>query len=108
MECFEKYRSFFVKKERLTLIWSKGKNVENKNEGAGRGTRVRVREVSPSIYFHFQHLYLSTYVPFLFSTFIFSAFLPFDIFTFDQSRGNRINVNSSLFMSQKEFKRKFT
>ncbi len=48
----------------LTLIWSKGKNVENKNEGVGRGTRVRVRarEVSPSIYFHFQHFYLSTKV----------------------------------------------
>jgi hypothetical protein len=77
MECFEKYRSSFVKKERLTLIWSKGKNVENKNEGAGRGIRVRMRarEVSPSIYFHFQHFYLSTYVPFLFSTFIFSTFL---------------------------------
>jgi hypothetical protein len=56
---------------------SKDKNVENKNEGVGRGTRVRVRarEVSPSIYFHFQHFYLSTYVPFLFSTFIFSTFL---------------------------------
>jgi hypothetical protein len=35
----------------LTLIWSKDKNVENKNEGVGRSTRVRVRarEVSPSI-----------------------------------------------------------
>jgi hypothetical protein len=60
---------------------SKDKNVENKNEGVGRGKTVRVwaRGVSPSIYFHFQHFYLSTYVPFLFST-----FLPFD-----QSRGNR-------------------
>jgi hypothetical protein len=65
----------------LTLIWSKGKNVENKNEGAGRGTRVRVRvrEVSRSIYFHFQHFYLSTYVPFFFL---------FDFFTFDQSSVN--------------------
>ena len=51
------------------------KNVENKNEEVGRGARVRVRarEVSPSIYFHFQHFYLSTYVPFLFSTFLFST-----------------------------------
>jgi hypothetical protein len=49
------------------------KNVENKNEGVGRGTRVR--EVSPSIYFHFQHFYRSTYVPFFFPTFIFSTFL---------------------------------
>jgi hypothetical protein len=60
---------------------SKDTNVENENEGIGRGTRVRVRarEVSPSIYFHFQHFRLSTYVPVLFST-----FLPFH-----QSRGNR-------------------
>jgi hypothetical protein len=76
----------------LTLIWSKGKNVENKNEGVGRGTRVsvRARKVSPSIYFHFQHFYRSTYVPFWFATFIFSRFLPFEIFTFDQSRENRM------------------
>jgi hypothetical protein len=48
---------------------------KDKNEGAGRGTRVRVRarEVSPSICFHFQHFYLSAYVPFLFSIFIFST-----------------------------------
>jgi hypothetical protein len=61
-----------ISKFRLTLIWSKGKNVENKNEGLWRGTRVtvRAREVSRSIYFHFQHFYLSTYVPFLFSTFL--------------------------------------
>jgi hypothetical protein len=54
---------------------SKDKNVENKNEGVCRGTRVRVRvrEVSPSIYFHFQHFYRSTYVPFLFSTFLLST-----------------------------------
>ncbi len=55
---------------------SKDKNVENKNEGVGSGTRLRVRarEVSPSIYFHFQHFYLSTYVPlFLFSTFLLST-----------------------------------
>jgi hypothetical protein len=90
-----------IRKFRLTLIWSKGKNVENKNEGVGRGTRVRVRQVSPSIYFHFQHFYLSTYVPFLFSTFIFSTFLPFDIFTFDQSRGNPyyiINIHIHSFL----------
>jgi hypothetical protein len=56
---------------------SKDKNVENKNEGVGRGTRVRVRarEISPFIYFHFPHFYLSTYVPLLFSAFIFSTFL---------------------------------
>jgi hypothetical protein len=48
----------------LTLIWFKRKNVENQNEGVGRGTRVRVRarEVYPSIYFHFQHFYLSTFL----------------------------------------------
>jgi hypothetical protein len=60
------------------------KNVENKNEGVGRDTRVRVkvREVSRSIYFHFQHFYLSTYVPFLFSTFLLSIKVG-GIFSFD-------------------------
>jgi hypothetical protein len=47
---------------------------KDKNEGVGRDTRVRVRarEVSRSIYLHFQHFYLSTYAPFLFSTFFLS------------------------------------
>jgi len=60
------------------------KNVENKNEGVGRDTRVRVRarEVSRSIYYRFQHFYLSTYVPFLFSTFLLSTKVG-GIFSFD-------------------------
>jgi len=71
---------------------SKDKNIENKNEGAGGDARliVRVREVSPSISFHFQPFYLSTFVPFWFLTFEFSVFLAFDIFTFGVIRGNPI------------------
>ncbi len=75
---------------------SKGENIENKNvddknEGVGGNVRVwvRVREVPPSVYFHFQQFYHSTYLLFCFSTFRFSIFLSFDIFTFDISWVNR-------------------
>jgi hypothetical protein len=69
-----------------TLVESKNverKNAENKNEGVDGDlwVRVRARKVSP-----------------IFSTFIFSAFLSFDIFTFDQIRVNRSWILNTYFI----------
>ncbi len=58
----------------LTQLWSKDKNVDDKNESVGGNVRVwvRVREVPPFVFFHFQQFYHSTYLLFCFSTFLLS------------------------------------
>ena len=52
---------------------AESESVENKLRNQEEDIRVKVREIYTSMHFHFQYFYLSTFVLFLFSTFLLSA-----------------------------------